>query len=422
VLARWLARQVGPTQARPCRRRTKGRLVHCHRARAPRKHPVLPGTIADLGTGSRLAPDSGIASAASVATGSTSLQLVRSFTIPTDDPSYVRLLNWSWTYDSAISATAFSISGYSSQAQQLLDQLAALQHADGSIEIAFNVAAGTAESVFRSGTIATVGLAGSLYDLLNRSSRYLAMGQRAASYLLSLQATNGLVRGGPEVTWYSTQHNLLTYAFLVMLGNELLSSGKGSTATTYYAAASRIASGIESNLLVRSGSTAYFIEGLGDSIQALDADALGAMYLASRGESTLAQEVLAYAQSAFALSGRSIVHSSTAATYNMSYAANGPFSGFKPYLGTTAPNVLWTEGSAELLLAQALLGQSTTALSRSLNAIAAITPTDAPLQADQAVTNVALGAEYHVWPAAAAGAWMLLAQQNRAALFFGPEG
>jgi hypothetical protein len=51
------------------------------------------------------------------------------------------------------------------------------------------------------------------------------------------------------------------------------------------------------------------------------------------------------------------------------------------------------------------------------DAIAAVTPTDAPLQADQAGTSVAYGEEYHVWPAAAAGAWMLLA--GHAAPLFG---
>ncbi len=72
-------------------------------------------------------------------------------------------MNWSWTYDSAMTATAFVVSGYGSQAEQLLDQLAALRHTDGSIEIAFNVASATAEPVFRSGTIASVGMAGSLF-------------------------------------------------------------------------------------------------------------------------------------------------------------------------------------------------------------------------------------------------------------------
>ena len=70
----------------------------------------------------------------------------------------------------------------------------------------------------------------------------------------------------------------------------------------------------------------------------------------------------------------------------------------------------------ELEQQEASLSQSTSALRASLSSIAAVTPTDAPLQADQTVTSVAYGAEYHVWPAAAAGAWMLLAQHT-AALF-----
>ena len=422
ALARWLARQVGPTKAKPCRRRVHGRMVRCHRHRPPRRGIVLPGTSADVGPSARHASDDAIAAAATASTGSSTLQLVRSFDIPTDDPSYTRLLNWSWTYDSAITAVAFTVTGYSSGAEQLLDQLAALQHTDGSIEIAFDVADGTAEPVFRSGTIATVGLAGSLYDQATHSSRYLAMEQRAAGYLLSLQATGGLIRGGPDVSWYSTQHNLLAYSFLVALGNELSTAGNRTAAATYYSAATRVASAIESTLLVHSGSTAYFIEGLGDNVQSLDADALGALYLESRGESTYAQEVISYAQSAFALTGRSIAQSSSAATYNMTYSAKGPFSGFKPYLGNGAPNVLWTEGSAEMLLAQASLGEPTSSLATSLAAIAAITPLEAPLQADQTTTVPAYGAEYHVWPAAAAGAWMLLAEVGRAATLISPLG
>jgi hypothetical protein len=384
-------------------------VVRCQRKKPPRRSVLLPKAALTAGPSARLAGDSEIATTASVATGSSTLQLVRSFDIPTDDPSYVRLLNWSWTYDSAITAAAFTVSGYGSEAQQLLDQLAALQHTDGSIEIAFNVADGTAEPVFRSGTIATVGLAGSLYDQTFHSSRYLAMEQRAASYLLSLQGTGGLLRGGPDVSWYSTQHNLLAYSFLNLLGTELIADGSRPTANTYLGAANKISAGIESKLLVQNASTAYFIEGLNDNVQSLDADALGVLYLESHGEHTVAQKVLAYATSAFAVSGRSIVHSSDTATYNMDYAARGPFSGFMPYLGTGAPNVLWTEGSAEMQLAEASLGQSTSALKASLTAIAAVTPTDAPLQADQTMTSVAYGEEYHVWPAAAAGAWMLLA-------------
>jgi hypothetical protein len=359
-----------------------------------------------------------LATAATTSTGSSTLQLVRSYAIPTDDPSYTRLLNWSWTYDSAITATAFTIAGDSSQAEQLLDQLAALQHTDGSIEIAFNVADGTAESVFRSGTIATVGLAGSIYDQAFHTTRYLAMEERAASYLLSLQGTSGLIRGGPDVTWYSTQHNLLAYAFLNLLSTELIADGNHPAANTYNAAANQISAGIESQLLVH-GPSEYFIEGLGDSVQSLDADALGVMFLESHGQSTDAQKVLSYAQSAFAVSGRSITESDNPATYNETYSARGPFSGFAPYIGTGAPNVLWTEGSAEMLVAEAGLGQATTSLATSLLSIAAITPGSAPVMADQTLTSIPYGAEYHVWPSAAAGAWMLIALDNPAWRLFG---
>ena len=152
-----------------------------------------------------------------------------------------------------------------------------------------------------------------------------------------------------------------------MLGNELTADGDRPSANSYYTAANKISSGIESNLLV-NGSAPYFIEGLNDSVQALDAEALGVMYLQDHGETNNAQKVLAYAQSAFALSGRSIVESSDPATYNETYSAAGPFSGFAPYVGTDAPNVIWTEGTSEMLVAAADLGQSTSTLASSLQA------------------------------------------------------
>jgi hypothetical protein len=408
-LARWLARQVGPTAVKPCKRRVNSKLVRCHRAKPPRKKPVVPHPRRNLVIASPSRAPEPLASVALVPTGSSTLQLARSYLIPTDDPSYTRLLNWSWTYDSALTAMAFSAVGNSSEAQQLLDQLAALQHTDGSIEIAFNVADGEAENIIRSGVLATVGLAGSLYDQNFKTTRYLSMEERAASYLLALQGTSGLIRGGPDVSWYSTQHNLLAYAFLRLLGNELTADGDRSSANTYYTPANKISSGIESKLLVHNASNLYFIEGLDDNVQALDADALGVMYLQAHGETNNAQKVLAYAQGAFALSGRSIVKSSDSATYNETYSAPGPFSGFAPYIGTDAPNVVWTEGTSEMLVAAAGLGQSTSTLASSLRAIAAITPGEAPVMADRTLTSIPYGEEYHVWPSAAGGAWMLIA-------------
>src|ERR1700745_2853517 len=98
------------------------------------------------------------------------------------------------------------------------------------------------------------------------------MQERPADYLISVQGSNGLVRGGPDVSWYSTQHNLLAYAFLARLGGEALAAGDRTKSTTYFTAAAKIAGAVSSLLLVRQGSTAYFIEGLGDGARALDTE------------------------------------------------------------------------------------------------------------------------------------------------------
>lgn len=367
------------------------------------------GSMARLATGRLSGAAGGFRADAAAAT--TPLQLVRSYQIPADDPAYTRLLNWSWTYDSAVSAAALASTGDQANSGQLLDQLAALQHTDGSIEVAFNLATGESSSVFRSGTSAWLGLAEATYDQAFSSSRYLGSERLSADYLLSLQGPTGLIRGGPDVTWTSTQHNLIAYVFLIRLGNELQAAGDLTSAAHYRSAAVTIANAIDANLLVSDGSSAHFLEGLNDPTQTLDVQALGAMFLQGTGQPTVAAQVLSYAQNTFAVSGHSVAASSDAATYNLAYSATGPFSGYMPYAGPGAPNILWAEGSGEMRLAEAALGQDTSTLDRSIADWAAITAGsgNAPLQADKTYNN-GTGLEYHVWPASTTAAWTVLAK------------
>jgi len=419
-LERWLARQVGAVRPVHCagrRRATAG--PPC---RSGKRAALAGATAAATATPTATATATPTATATATATAASvtesPLQLARSYQIPVGDPSYERLLNWSWTYDSAISAAAFATTGEQAQAQQLLDQLAALQHTNGSIEMAFNTQTGQSNSLFRTGTIAMFGLAAAIYDQTFSSNRYLATEIRAAEYLLSLQGSSGLIVGGPEVSWISTQHNLLAYAFLSRFSGELQSDGDSSEAARYTAVAAQIAAAIETSLLVQEAGTAHFVEGLGNTGLALDTQALGAMFLQSRGQSELALRVLAFAQSTFAITSPSIQLSPEVATYNMTYSALGPFIGYEPYSGAGAPEVLWFEGTAEMRDALALLGQSTTALDQSITRWEAITQANAgaPLQANRTIASTAYGVEYHVWPAAAAAAWTILAQSG-AALF-----
>ncbi len=340
------------------------------------------------------------------------LQLVRSFEIPADDPSYKRLLNWSWTYDSAVAAAAFASTSDEPNSAQLLDQLAALQRADGSIEIAFDTSTGENARLFRSGTVAWVGLAAATYDRAFGSARYLDTQRRAADYLLSLQTASGLIAGGPGVKWVSTQHNLIAFDFLGRLSSELKEAGDDKAAERYEAAASTISAAIDANLLVSDKSGTHFRQGFDDDTQALDVQALGAMYLQATDRRELAAQVLAYAQGTFAIGDRSVDLSREPATYNMTYSAAGPYSGYAPYAGRDAPDVLWAEGAGEVRLAEAALGQDTSASDKSIASWAAITADEkqGPLQSDRTVTSEAFGVEYHVWPASTAAAWTVLSK------------
>ena len=395
-LTRWLARQVGARKARcPA---PKGSTVRC--AARPRTRSASAARAA-----SAEGPTATIA-----ATGSSDpLQLVRSFAIPTDDPAYIRTLNFSWTYDSAIAAAGFISAGDRAQGERLLDQLAALQRTDGSVDSAFDVASGGGSGQFTSGTIAWVGLAGVTHDRTFSDKRYDMAARLAADYLLKLQLDDGLVRGGPTVEWASTLHNLVAYAFIGELG-DLLTARGDSAGATYTDAARRIAAGIDANLIARDADGVHFIQGLGDTAKALDVQALGVVYLLGRGARDDAVAVRAYAEKHFAVGDRTITTSKSPDAYNMTYAAEGPFSGFRPFADGSAPDLLWSEGTNEMRLAMSALGEDTSALDGAISQWNKVTGGDgaAPLQADR-TDNTGFG-EFHVWPAAAPAAWALLSR------------
>lgn len=379
-LTRWLASQIGPV-------------------------PVPAG--APRGAVRMHAAGEGAATLSAPASAAHPLRLVRSYLIPAGDPSAARLANWSWTYDSAAAATAFVDAGDRVHAAVLLGQLGALQRATGSIATAFDVLTGESSGVVRCGTVAWVGLAAAAYDHRFHTSRYASVAMRAAAELRSLARGDGLVEGGPDVTWISTEHNLLAYGLFTRLAHDLRSSHPVSAARDA-AAAAAAADGLGSLLATTGG--AHFVEGVGDSVLPLDVQALGAMYLRSRGRTGLARDVVAFANARFAVSSRSIVKSAAVATYNETYAAPGPFAGYRPFAGTGTPDVLWFEGTAQMRAAEAAVGAPTARLDASMRAWQRITPRsgNAPLMADRTDDAGGYG-EYHVWPAAAGAAWAVLA-------------
>lgn len=412
AIARWLALQVGPSKPAACSTRPakeRGRCFASHRKGHASASAVVPTAMRAAAARPGTAQSEKVALRLSTGKRITSLQLIRSFDIPIDDPSYERLLNWSWTYDSAVAATAFASVGLQEQAGRLLDQLAALQRKDGSIEFAFDVLTGESSGTVRAGSVAFDAIAFSSYDSTFGSTLYLDDARRAVDYLLSLRNEDGLVRGGPDVKWVSTQHNILTLIALMTLSQQLEEQGDEGAAAAYREAAAVIVKSIDSQLIVRDGGLMHFRQGVGDEVVPLDTQALGIVYARFIGDDDLAKQVYEYAQQNFAIDGRSIALSSKKASYNMTYEAKGPFSGYRPYIGKKAPDVLWFEGTAEMRFVSTFLGQSTEALDASMNSWWDITRKQnlAPLGADRTITNSPYN-EYHVWPTAAAGAWTVL--------------
>ncbi|MGK2931912.1 MAG: hypothetical protein ACSLFD_03960 [Solirubrobacterales bacterium] len=419
-LAKWLARQVGPVRAcgkkrntgpKKARQKANDRRRRCLRWHRRIGLSAAADTSAPAGDpGAPLSSPPRASVSASDKTDPT--LLARSYQIPKDDPDYERLVNWSWTYDSAVTAAAFVSLGEERQATQMLDQLAALQFNTGAIDIAFNVTNGEGASLFRSGNVAWLGLAAASYDLRFDSDRYLDTARRSAEFLLELQSENGLVRGGPKIEWSSTLHNLIAYTFLVRLAK---ADPKG--ADRYLKAAERISAAIHSDLMVDDKSGLHFRQGLDDDVEPLDVQAVGSMFLAGQDQRDQASEVLDRIPENFGVKQRKIQLSSNVRKYNMTWSSKEFFSGFKPYSSNKVPSVIWFEGTAQVRAATAANGGDVKGLdseSKKWREVTAKGGSAAPLQANETVTDINpdIDAEYHVWPAAAGAAWWILAAND----------
>jgi hypothetical protein len=345
-----------------------------------------------------------------------SLRLIRSYDVPADDPAAARMANLSWTYDTAVASIALMFAGEKAQAEQLLDQLAAVQRTDGSIDFAFNVADGSSLQQFRSGSIAWIGLAAATYRNLYRSTKYGTLAGGAAKWLLARRQSTGLVAGGPDVSWVSTQHNLIAWFFLSSVDDDVVT---GLSDNDLDKATDTLAAAIESKLIVSVNSAhSAFTQGINDASRPLDVQALGLLFLeaSSRGNSghpSTRDKVRAYLGSAYTVSGRSIAKSTAPASFNQTYTSAGPFTGYRPYAEGGTPDVLWAEGTAEVRFALKALGESTTTLDKSITAWGAVTTArgEGPLGSDRTATDSPIN-EYHVWPTSAAASWTLLGSSS----------
>lgn len=382
-LARWLARHSGPVAIRRTRR---GHRIG--RTRSPANANPRAG-IAQSTTASRLL-------------------LVRSFEIPRSDPQYAALSNFSWTYDNALAVFAFLSNGERAEAEQLLDQLRALQRSDGSLDFAYDVSTGSGAGAARAGSMAWVGLAAAAYKRLYNNSRYDALISGVLDYTLGLRTADGLVKGGTDVSWVSTQHNLLLVGMLrdltsqIGTGTTKIGSFTGSQLNTIQ---NTIGNALLSKLLVQRGSLASFRAGVGDDAIPADVQALGALYLSLRGDGRSSGVATYLLTSGFFVSGRAASDD------------KGLVSGYRPYLDAASPNVIWSEGTYETaVMAKRLeiISLPTTLAVTSLT-LTTLNGLVAPIGADRNVEG--RWGEFHTWPASAAASWLLVLNGSRQLLY-----
>jgi hypothetical protein len=320
--------------------------------------------------------------------GSPRLGLMPSFAAP----DAAAVAGRAWTYDSAVTAAGRAAVGRAGAARPLLEQLAALQRSDGGLDGSYDRRTAAGDGVARSGVVAWVGLAAVQYRQSTGSHRFDALAAGAARWLLRLRIAGagvpgaGLMRGGPDVAWASTEHAFEAGALLAGLAG-----GRGPTARRARAALPGLDAAIDRWLLVRGPAGARrFRQGLGDDAEPADAQALGALWLLGRGRRA---EALAVLRSADA---RLLVR-------------HGALTGYRPFADGWGPDVIWTEGTLQMRMARAAAGLPTVALDAAVTRLAA--RGGGLPQADRPATGSPAG-DYHLWTAAAPSGWRLLVRSD----------
>jgi hypothetical protein len=356
-------------------------------------------------------------------------RFVASYAPPAGDRAGDPVRGRAWTYDSAITAAGLAARGDLDGAGALLDALQDLQRPDGALEGSYDLAGGGGAGPLRAGNQAWVGLAALEWRARTCSGRHDRLIAGVARWLLAHRIADrgspgyGLVRGGRDVSWASTEHNLEARAFFAGLAATLagrpadrgtgrpcqpgldglsadaaraLAAGAGS-------AVARIDRAIDAALLVlEGGGRAHLRQGLGDDARPLDAQALGILWLIGHGRRSDAQAVERTTDATMRVDARSVRWPQVGAQ---------TFSGYRPFADAWGPDVLWMEGTLMMRLAKARLGSDVAALDDSADRWAALSAPDPPLQVDRAA-----GEDYHVWPAAAPAAWLALSRSRFALL------
>jgi len=126
--------------------------------------------------------------------------------------------NWAFTYDQALAIQAFTYFGDFERAKKLLDFFKDVQRSGHLVYNAYYASGGEpAEYTIHSGPNIWLGIAIAQYTRKTQDKNYIGLAEDIANGIIALEDSEGGLRGGPSVEWYSTEHNLDAYAYFNML-------------------------------------------------------------------------------------------------------------------------------------------------------------------------------------------------------------
>ena len=122
-----------------------------------------------------------------------------------------------FTYDQALASIVYTLHGDFEKAQAILNFYHTQVSHNTPIYNAYYTDGSVFEYTRHSGVNAWIGLAALNYVKMTHQRQYLDIAKSVARFLEEMMDEEGGIRGGPQIPWYSTEHNLDSYAFFKML-------------------------------------------------------------------------------------------------------------------------------------------------------------------------------------------------------------
>jgi predicted nucleic acid-binding Zn-ribbon protein len=131
------------------------------------------------------------------------------------------LKDWGFTYDQALAVQVFLITGQTERAKNILDFFNARAEKSGRLFYnAYDIKTATPrEYTVHSGPNIWIAISACQYVNKTKDFYFIGLAQDIAEDMISMQSASDDkgIRGGPNVNWVSTEHNLDAYALFTML-------------------------------------------------------------------------------------------------------------------------------------------------------------------------------------------------------------